>query len=112
MNSIKKNFEKKNKEKTIINNYDYRSKTIKSRKKLIIYTRAFIQIYNQCNYKLVYKIYEIVKLEKYLISRTEIFLNLGTYQFYKIFLILQIFYILLRNNKSKIFYINNYIDQN
>ncbi len=54
------------------------------KKKLMIYTRAFIEIYNWCYRGLVHETHGIVKLEKYPISRAENPLNLGGQQFYKI----------------------------
>lgn len=50
----------------------------------------------------------MVELEKYLILRAKNFLNLGVYQFYKIFEILQGDHIVQKDIKT--FYINNYID--
>lgn len=76
----------------------------------MMYIRIFVKIYNQHNKRLVYKIYEIVKFEKYLISKVEKPLNLGAYQLYKIFEVLQRAYIIPRDIKSNIFYINNYIE--
>lgn len=51
---------------------------IRLKKKLIMYTKVFIKIYNWRPKKLVYKTYDIVKLEKYPILRVENFLNLGS----------------------------------
>lgn len=58
------------------------------KKKLMIYTKAFIEIFNKYNKKQVHKIYKIVKLKKYLISTVENSLNLDVYWFYKIFKVL------------------------
>lgn len=52
--------------------------------KPMIYTRAFIEIYNWCYRGLVHKTHEMVKLDKYLILRIEHLLNLDSQQFYKI----------------------------
>lgn len=76
----------------------------------MIYIKIFIKIYNWHFRKLVHKTHEIVKLEKYLISRAKNFLNPSSQQFYKIFKVLQSTNIILRNIKSNIFYLNNYID--
>ena len=43
-----------------------------------MYTEAFVEIYNLRNRKLVHKTHKIVKLEKYLISKVENPLNLGS----------------------------------
>lgn len=80
------------------------------KKKQVIYIKAFIKIYNWYNHGLVYKTHEIVELEKYTILRAKNFLNFGVYQFYKISLILCNSYVVPRNNKGNIFYLNHYID--
>ncbi len=54
------------------------------KRKLMMYTRTFVEIYNWHSKGLVYKTYRMIKLEKYPISRTENLLNLGGQQFYKI----------------------------
>lgn len=76
----------------------------------MIYTKAFIEIYHSHSRKLLQKTYKIVKIEKYSISRVENSLNLDSQQFYKIFKILQSTYIMLKDTKNNIFYLNNYID--
>ena len=48
--------------------------------------------------------------EKYLISRVEKTLNLSDQEFYKISKVLQNTYVISRDTKSNIFYLNNYID--
>lgn len=63
------------------------------KKKLIMFTKVFSEIYNKQIKKLIYKTYKIVKLQKYLTLKTENFLNLGNQQFYKISEILQSTYI-------------------
>lgn len=78
----------------------------------MIYTRTFVEIYKQHNNRLVYRIYEMVEWEKYLISKLEKPLNLGMYQLCKISGVLQRAYIILRDIESNIFYINNYIKLN
>lgn len=75
-----------------------------------MYTKAFIKIYNWRDYGLVYKTHKMVKLEKYPILRVKNSLNLITHQFYKIFSILWNTYVISRDNKGNIFYVNNYID--
>ena len=76
----------------------------------VIYTRAFIELYNWCSSELVYETHGIVKLEKYPISRAENSLNLVGQRFYKISEVLQSAHILGRDTKSNTFYLNNYID--
>lgn len=51
------------------------------KKKPVIYTEAFVEIYNRRNRKQVNKTYKMVKVEKYPISRAENTLNLGAHQF-------------------------------
>ena len=75
-----------------------------------MYTRALVEVYNWHSRNLVYKIHEIIKLEKYLISKAGNPLNLGGQQFYKISKVLQSAYIISRNTKNNTFYLNNYID--
>ena len=76
----------------------------------MIYTGAFVEIYNWQNRELVDETHEIVKLEKYPISRAENPLNLGSQQFYKISEVLQSAHIVPRDTESNTFYLNNYID--
>ena len=80
------------------------------KKKLVIYTRVFVEIYNWCSRRLVHKTYGIVKLEKYPISRTENSLNLDGQHFNKISEVLQNAHVILRDTKGNTFYLNNYID--
>lgn len=67
------------------------------KEKLVIYTKAFVEIYNWRNYELVYETRKIVKLEKNLISKIKNPLNLDIYQFNKISLIMQNIYIVLKD---------------
>lgn len=71
----------------------------------MIYIRVFVKIYTQYNKKLFYEIHRIIKVKKYPISKIKIILNLGADLFYKIFEFLQ------SVNKSKVIFINNYINQ-
>ena len=75
-----------------------------------MYIKAFIEIYNWCAKGLVYKTHRIVKLEKYLISKVENFLNLGSQQFYKLFKVLQNAHVISKDTEGNTFYHNNYID--
>ena len=54
------------------------------KKKPVIYIRGFVKIYNWRFRRLVHETHGMVKLEKYLISKTENPLNLGNQRFYKI----------------------------
>ncbi len=76
----------------------------------MIYTKAFVEIYNWRYRKLVYKTHEIVELEKYLISKAENGLNLGGNQFYKISEVLYSAHIVLGDIESNTSYLNNYIN--
>ena len=61
------------------------SQQLDQKKKSMIYTGVFIEIYNWHYRKLVYVTYRIVKFEKYSILKVENLLNLGSQRFYKIF---------------------------
>ncbi len=80
------------------------------KKKPVMYIRVFVEIYNWCYRRLVYKTYGMVELEKYPISRAENPLNLGSQQFYKISKVLQLAYVVPRDTVGNTFYLNNYID--
>ncbi len=75
-----------------------------------MYTGAFVEIYNWRFRGLVHKLHEIVKLEKYPISRTENPLNLGSQRFYIISEVLQRPHVVLKDTEGNIFYLNNYIN--
>ena len=75
-----------------------------------MYNGTFVEIYNWHFKELVYKVYGIVKLEKYPISRAENSLNLGSQRFYKISEVLQNINIIPRDTEGNTFYLNNYID--
>lgn len=47
------------------------------KKKLVMYTKAFVRIYNWRFRELVHKTYGIGKLKRYPISRAENFFNIG-----------------------------------
>ena len=80
------------------------------KKKLMIYIKTFVEIYNWRYRGLVYKTHEIVKLEKYPISKAENPLNLSSQQFYKISTVLWNAHIVPRNTEGNTFYLNNYIN--
>ena len=83
---------------------------LNQKRKSVIYTKAFIEIYNWQNRELVYKIHRMVGFEKYSISRAENLLNLGSQQFYKISEVLQSANIVPKDTENNIFYLNNYIN--
>lgn len=56
---------------------DLKQFTLKS--KLIIYIEAFIELYNQRNYRQVHRIYKIIKLKKISTLTIENSLNLGVH---------------------------------
>ena len=76
----------------------------------MIYTGAFVEIYNWYYRGLVYKTHEMVQLKKYPILKAENPLNLDSQQFYKISEVLQNAHIVPRNTEDNISYLNNYID--
>ena len=76
----------------------------------MLYTGAFVKVYNWRSRKLVYETHEIVKLKKHQISKTENLLNLSGQQFYKISKVLQIAYIIPKDTEDNTFYLNIYID--
>ncbi len=78
--------------------------------KLMMYTRAFVEIYNWRSRGLVHETHGIVEREKYPISRAENPLNLGGQRFYKIFEVLQSAHVVPRDTEGNTFYLNNYFD--
>lgn len=80
------------------------------KKKPVIYIGIFIDFYNQKNYELVDKIYEIIKLEKINALPTKNLYNLDVHQIIEIFLLLRSAYIVVRDKDKFMFNINNYID--
>lgn len=93
-----------------MNSHSYRSRIIGSHKNLLIYTGTCVEIYNLYNKALIYKTYKIIEINKYSISIVGNPLNLGIYKFYKILIILQSVYIVLKDINSKIFDFNDYIN--
>ena len=80
------------------------------KEKPMMYTKAFVEIYNWCYRKLVYEIHGIVKFEKYPIPRAKNLLNLSSQQFYKIFKVLQSAHVVPRDAEGNTSYLNNYIN--
>lgn len=67
-----------------------------SKDKLVIYTKTFVKLYNQSNYKQVYEIHKIIKLVKMRISTMENLYNLEAHWIIEISLVLYIAYIVPR----------------
>ena len=80
------------------------------KRKPVIYTRAFVEIYNWQNRRQVHETHGMVEIEKCLISRAENPLNLGSQRFYKISNILQSAHVVQRDTEGNTFYLNNYIN--
>ena len=78
--------------------------------KPVMYTGAFVEIYNWRSRGLVHETHGMVKLEKYPISRAEKPLNLGGQRFYKISEVLQSAHVVPKDTEGNTFYLNNYID--
>ena len=75
-----------------------------------MYNKAFVEIYNWHYRELVHETHEIVKLEKYPISRAENPLNLSSQRFYKISEVLLSTHVMPRDGEGNTSYFNNYID--
>ncbi len=80
------------------------------KEKLMIYTGAYVEIYNWRSRGLVHETYGMVELEKYQISRAKNPLNLGVQRFYKISEFLQNVHVVPRDIEGNTFYLNNDID--
>ncbi len=80
------------------------------KKKPMVYTGAFVEIYNRRSRELVYETHRMIKLEKYPISRAENPLNPGGQRFYKISEVLQSAHVVPRDTEGNTFYLNNYIN--
>ena len=79
--------------------------------KPVIYTKVFVEFYNQKNGRQVHEIHEMIELEKMHVLTTENFRNLSAYRIIDILLILCSAYIVPRGQDKIVFYVNNYIDQ-
>lgn len=80
--------------------------------KPLIYTRAFVKLYNWKKHKQIYEIYKMIELEKMHALTTNNLCNLGPHRIIEIFLILQSAYVVLWDQDKVVFYINNYINWN
>lgn len=80
------------------------------KRKPVIYTQAFDEIYDWCNRGQVHKTHGMVELEKYPISSVEDPLNQGAHRFYKIFEVLRSAHVVPRDTEGNTFYFNNYVD--
>ena len=78
--------------------------------KLVIYTRAFVKLYNLRNCGQVDEIYGMMKLENMRVLTLKYLSNLGVYLIIQISLILHSVYVIFRYPDKFVFYINNYID--
>ena len=85
-------------------------KSFTNKNKLIIFIRAFIKLYNLKNRRQVHKFYRIVEFEKMYILMAKHLCNLAAYYIVKISLILRTAYIISKNQKKIVFYVNNYIN--
>ena len=83
---------------------------LNQKKKPIMYTGAFVEIYNWRFRGLVHETHGMVEFEKYPISKAENPLNLSGQRFYKISKVLQSAHVVPRDNEDNTFYLNNYID--
>lgn len=80
-----------------------------AKKKPIIYTKAYIELYNQKNCEQIHKIHKIAELKKQRNLTTKYYHNFGIYCIVKISLILHSAYVVSKNQERIMFYINNYI---
>ena len=78
--------------------------------KSVIYTGAFIKLYNWRNCGQVHEIYEMIKLDKICVSTIENPYNLSAYQMIEISSILRSAHVVPRDQDKFVFYINNYIN--
>lgn len=62
-----------------------------------MYTKTFVELYNQKKQRQVYKIHEIIELEKICILTINNPRNLDIYQIIKIFLVLRSAYIVTKD---------------
>lgn len=76
---------------------------------LVIYIKAFVELYNQKIREQVHKILEMIKFEKMHTSTVDNFCNLGGDQVIKISSILQTAYVVSRDQEKVVLHINNYI---
>lgn len=78
--------------------------------KPVMYSRAFIELYNSKNYRKLYKIHEIFEFKKMYVSTTGNPDNFSAYWVIKILFVLRNTNMILRNQDRVVFYVNNYND--
>ena len=78
--------------------------------KLVIYTKAFVELYNWKNREQIHKTQKIIELEKIYTLTAENLYYLCTYQILEISSILYNIYVTPEDQDKFMFYINNYID--
>lgn len=79
--------------------------------KLVIYTKIFVELYNESNNKQVDKILKMIEFEMICVLTIKNGCNYGAYQIIEISLILYSIYMILKNQEKFIFCVNNYIYQ-
>ena len=78
--------------------------------KPVIYTGAFVELYNQRNGGQIYEIHGMIEFEKMRASTVENPCNLNAHQIIEISLVLCNVHVVSRDQDKFVFYINNYID--
>ena len=78
--------------------------------KPVIYTGAFVELYNWKNGGQVHKIYKMIEFEKMRASTMENPRNLGAHRIIEISSVLRSAHMVLRDQDKFVFYVNNYID--
>ncbi len=78
--------------------------------KPVIYTGAFVEVYNWRNRGQVHEIHGIIELEKMRTLITENPRNLGAHRIIEISLVLRSAHVVPRDQDEVVFYVNNYID--
>ena len=78
--------------------------------KPVIYTGAFVELYNWKNYEQVYEINGMIEFKKMHALTIKNLRNLNAHRIIKILMILCIAHVVLRDQDKFVFYINNYID--
>lgn len=79
---------------------------------LVIYIKAFVELYNWTNHRQIYKIYRIIKLWKIRVLTAENPGNLSGHQIIEISLVFYNAYVITKDQEKFVFYINNYMDWN
>lgn len=76
----------------------------------IIFTKAFVKLYNWGNFKQIHKIYKMVRLQKWRASTAKNPRNFDAHCIVKISSILHSAYIVCKDQEKFEFYVSNYID--